>query len=216
MVECLSCGRRQEPQLICADCGTPLSAGLDCFAALGFPRKLSIDLSALERAYHELSRKIHPDRFASRDAAIRNASLRATALLTRAYRTLRDPTARGLYWLELNGEKLAENNKRVPPDLAELVFEVQEQLADMQNAPADSERAAGVSKRRGELQATMDETVGELERNFIQWDRSAPAQKHQQDNNVLTTELKAILSRVAYLRTLIRDVDRALENAKAA
>jgi molecular chaperone HscB len=211
MVECLSCGRRQEPQLICADCGTPLSASLDCFAALGLPRKLSIDLPTLERVYHELSRKIHPDRFASRDVAIRDASLRATALLTRAYRTLRDPTARGLYWLELNGEKLAENNKRVPADLAELVFEVQEQLADMHDAPGDSGLAAGVSKRRAEIQATMDETVAELERNFSRWDQSSG-----KDHQVLTTELKAILSKIAYLRTLIRDVDRALENSKAA
>ena len=209
MIECLSCGRRQEPQLICADCGTPLSASLDCFAALGLPRKLSIALPALERTYHELSRKIHPDRFASRDVAIRNASLNATALLTRAYRTLRDPTARGLYWLELNGEKLAENNKRVPPDLAELVFEVQEQLAEMHDADAS---VAEVSKRRGELQATMDETVAELERNFIDWDKSAP----RTDTTVLTNESKAILSKIAYLRTLIRDVDRALENSKAA
>ena len=209
MIECLSCGRRQEPRLICADCGTPLSASLDSFAALELPRKLSIDLSALERIYHDLSRRIHPDRFASRDARIRDASLRATALLTRAYRTLRDPTARGLYWLELNGEKLAENNKRVPPDLAELVFEVQEQIAEMQDAGGGA--VAEVSKRRGELQATMDETVAELERNFIQWDQSTG-----KDHKMLTTELKAILSKIAYLRTLIRDVDRALENSKAA
>jgi len=215
MIECLSCGRRQEPRLICADCGTPLSASLDSFAALELPRKLSIDLAALERIYHDLSRKIHPDRFASRDARIRDASLRATALLTRSYRTLRDPTQRGLYWLELNGEKLSENNKRVPADLAELVFEVQEQLASMQDASADSSLIADVEKRRAELQATMDETVAELERNFIRWD-SVPPEISDQDRKMLTTELKAILSKIAYIRTLIRDVDRALENSKAA
>jgi molecular chaperone HscB len=215
MVECLSCGRRQEPRLICADCGTPLSATLDSFAALGLPRKLSIDLAALERSYHELSRKIHPDRFASRDVAIRDASLRATALLTRSYRTLRDPTQRGLYWLELNGEKLAENNKRVPADLAELVFEVQEQLAEMQEDPANSGLSADVEKRRGELQATMDETVAELERNFIKWDQGSTGIP-EKERAILTTEMKAILSKIAYLRTLIRDVDRALENSKAA
>ena len=33
---------------------------------------------------------------------------------------------------------------------------------------------------------------------------------------MLTLELKTILSNIAYLRTLIRDVDRALENTKAA
>ncbi len=120
-------------------------------------------MAALERIYHDLSRKIHPDRFASHDARIRDASLRATAMLTRSYRTLRDPTQRGLYWLELIGERLSENNKRVPAELAELVFEVQEQLASMQDASADA--VADVEKRRGELQATMDETVACLPPN---------------------------------------------------
>jgi len=172
-------------------------------------------LAAVERIYHDVSRKIHPDRFASRDARIRDASLRATALLTRSYRTLRDPTQRGLYWLELNGEKLGDNNKRVPAELAELVFEVQERLASMQDASADTGLVADVEKRRAELQATMDETVAELERNFIRWDRVSP-KISDQDREMLTSELKAILSKIAYMRTLIRDVDRALENSKAA
>ncbi len=172
---------------------------------------LTIDVDALEHRYHELSRKIHPDRFASKGVAARDASLRATATLTRSYRTLRDPVARGLYWLELNGEKLAENNKRVPPELAELVFEVQEQLAEMQLAdPEDAhERATQVAARRVQLQFTMDEKMAELDQNFAKWDQ--PGQE-----KVLTLELKAILSSIAYLRTLIRDVDRALENSKAA
>ena len=219
MIECPSCGRRQEPQLTCADCGRPLAAPLDCFAAVGLPRKLTIDASALEHRYHELSRKIHPDRFASRDVAMRDASLRATAMLTRSYRTLRDPVARGLYWLELSGEKLGDNNKGVPPDLAELVFEVQEQLAEMQLATANSEAAhelaTEVGARRVRLQFSMDEALAELERNFAKWD-SIPPENAEKDGKMLTLELKAILSKIAYLRTLIRDVDRALENSKAA
>jgi len=212
MIECLTCGRRQEPSLICAECGSPLAAPLDCFAALGLPRQLTIDLDALERRYHELSRKIHPDRFASKGPKVRDASLRATATLTRSYRTLRDPVARGLYWLELNDEKLAENNKRVPPELAELVFEVQEQLAEMQlssDPEAALERATEIAARRIELQFKMDERLAELDRNFAKWDQSA-------DQKMLTSELKTTLSNIAYLRTLIRDVDRALENSKAA
>jgi molecular chaperone HscB len=197
--------------LICAECGAPLAAPLDCFAALEMPRELTIDLDALERRYHELSRKIHPDRFASKGPKLRDASLRATATMTRSYRTLRDPVARGLYWLELNGEKLAENNKRVPPDLAELVFEVQEQLAEMQLSDPEEahERATEIAARRVALQFTMDERLAELDRNFAKWSESA-------DKKMLTLELKTILSNIAYLRTLIRDVDRALENSKAA
>jgi molecular chaperone HscB len=211
MIECPSCGKRQEPLLTCAECGTPLAAPLDCFAALGLPRKLTIDLDALERRYHELSRKLHPDRFASKGPKVRDASLRATATLTRSYRTLRDPVARGLYWLELRDEKLADNNKRVPPEVAELVFEVQEQLAEMQLADPEEahERATQIAARRVELQFTMDEKLAELERHFAKWDQPA-------DEKMLTLELKAVLSNIAYLRTLIRDVDRALENTKAA
>ncbi len=213
MIECPSCGRPQQPLLICPDCGSPLAAPLDCFAALGIPRTLTVDLGALERRYHALSRKLHPDRFASSAARVRDASLRATATLTRSYRTIRDPVARGLYWLELIGEKLSENNKRVPPELAELVFEVQEQLAGMHDAPAGSdaarELAAQVAQRRAQLQATMDASLAELEQNFVKWDQRL-------DEKMLTLQLKAILSSIAYLRTLIRDVDRALENSKAA
>ena len=215
MIECPSCGRRQEPRLICADCGSPLSAEIDCFAALDIPQKLALELPALERIYHELSRKVHPDRFASSAVAVRDASLRATALLTRSYRTLRDPIARGLYWLELHGEKLAENNKHVPPDLAELVFDVQEHLAELRdvvgNGDSFNKLATQVSEKRTEVQALMDEGLGELERNFARWDTSKAAQE-----SMLKLELKAILSKIAYLRTLLRDVDRALEGSQAA
>lgn len=211
--QCWSCGDMRAAHF-CDSCGRlqpPLPA--DFFAFFGLPHKLNIEPSLLEHEFHALSRKLHPDRFASSAARVRDASLRATATLTRSYRTIRDPVARGLYWLELIGEKLSENNKRVPPELAELVFEVQEQLAGMHDAPADSdaarELAAQVAQRRAQLQATMDASLAELERNFLKWDQRS-------DEKMLTFELKAILSSIAYLRTLIRDVDRALENSKAA
>jgi len=216
MIQCPSCGARHAPRLICTQCGAPLAAELDCFAALGLDRKLVINPAALERSYHDLSRKIHPDRFANRPATVRAASLSATALVTRAYRTLRDPVARGLYWLELNGEKLGKDNKQVPADLAELVFDVQEQLAELRalsrhNASAAGGLAQKVGARRAELQATWDDSQRALAENFARWDASGAS-----DANRLTAELKMILSKIAYLRTLMRDVDRELENATAA
>jgi molecular chaperone HscB len=205
--------------LICDSCGAPMPvpANLDCFTALGFPRKLTIDTSALEAAYHELGRKIHPDRFASSAPSVRALSLSGTALLTRSYRTLRDPIARGLYWLELNGEKLAENNKSVPPELAETVFEVQEQLSDLRDAGGDAalELRSEVEKRRAELSATMDDLGVQLSRNFARWDAS-PVSDNANAKKSLAIELKTILSNIAYLRTLLRDIDRGLETLRAA
>lgn len=210
MVQCPSCARRQEPRLLCSNCGAPLPAELDYFGVLGLPRKLTLDLQQLESIYHEVGRRVHPDRFATQPEAVREASLRSTALLTQSYRTLRDPISRGRYWLELHGEKLAESNKRVPTELAELVFEVQEELAELRGANRDDRDAvsglvSGIRERRQALQVSMDEARGALAENFAKWDRQNGNQAS------LIQNLKAILSKIAYLGTLIRDVDRELE-----
>ena len=208
--QCPSCARLQEPRLLCSECGAPLAAELDYFAALGLPKRPTIDPRQLENLYHELGRRVHPDRFANRAGALRDASLTATALLTRASRTLRDPVSRGLYWLELHGEKLATGNQRVPPELAELIFEVQETLEELRGSEAsgDAEKArlrAQVVERRQAVDASLAETLSELERNFAKWDFDVS------DRPGLIVQLKGILSRINYLRTLIRDMDRELE-----
>jgi molecular chaperone HscB len=208
--QCPSCARLQEPRLICSDCGAPLAAELDYFAALGVPRRVTLDPSQLETLYHDLGRRLHPDRFANSPGHIRTASLSATALLTRAFRTLRDPVGRGLYWLELHGEKLASDNKKVPSELAELIFEVQDALSELRDAEFNGGdekqtlRAQIVASKQG-IDASLKGTLAELERHFTRWDSGV---NHNPD---LIVQLKAILSRIAYLRTLARDVDRALE-----
>lgn len=219
MIKCQSCQRDQPPRLLCVQCGAPLGAALDLFAALGLPRKLTLDPARLEQVYHDLGRRIHPDRFATKSIRLRDASLRGTALLTRAYRTLRDPISRGLYWLELNGHKLGDNNKSVPVDLAEMVFEVQEQLADLRAARDDSDAAVErlretMDERRTELIRMIDDAHRELAQNFARWDTHDDANGAYRD--ALVMELKTVLSKIAYLRTLIRDIARELDSAQAA
>ena len=208
--QCPSCARLQEPRLSCSECGAPLAVELDYFAALGLPRRLTIDPSQLENLYHELGRRVHPDRFANHADALRAASLTATALLTRAFRTLRDPVSRGLYWLNLHGEKLATDNQRVPPELAELIFEVQETLEELRGSEAaggaeKTSLRALVVKRKQAVEASVGDALSELGRNFAKWDLDVS------DRPALIVQLKGILSRINYLRTLIRDMDRELE-----
>jgi len=210
MVQCPSCARRQEPRLLCSNCGAPLPAELDYFGVLGLPRKLTLDLQRLESIYHEIGRRVHPDRFATQPEAVREASLRSTALLTQSYRILRDPISRGRYWLELHGEKLTESDKRVPAELAELVFEVQEELAQLREADRNNRKAmtslvSAIRERRQALQVSMDEARGALAENFAKLDRQSG------DRASLIGNLKAVLSKIAYLGTLIRDVDREIE-----
>jgi molecular chaperone HscB len=216
MMQCPSCARPVEPGIICPQCRSPIGADLDLFSALGLSRDLQIDTARLERVYHDLGRRIHPDRFASSPVKQRDASLRATALLTRAYRTLRDPFTRGLYALELNGIKLAENNKAVSPDLAELVFEVQEQLADLntarrQDGEAARELNSAVAARRCELQDKLNALMDEMNALFGRIDSADGSVR-----DALLGELKIVLSNIAYMRTLLRDVAKELDLTHAA
>ena len=216
MVRCPKCAEAQQPRLTCAKCGTPLGAELDAFAAFGLSRKLWIDLVSLEQRYHELGRKVHPDRFAGESAGVRIASLKSTANLTRAYRALRDPVNRGLYWLELHGRKLSEANQSVPAELAATVFELQEQLSDLR-AAADSGEAArlrrDIEEQQGRVQAAISETLEELNANFKAWDVDARDQRGEADE-ALFVRLKRTLARIAYLRTLLRDIGKTLEVAR--
>jgi molecular chaperone HscB len=210
-VNCWHCGAEHAPDYFCPACNAiqPLPDQADYFQVMGIPRRLGVDVAALQERYYELHRRLHPDRFQTSAQEARVASLRNTAAVNRAYRTLRDPVDRGLYWLMLQGESLGANNNRVPPDLAELVFELQEKLEELRSARTSNGAAAAlahdIATAHTELLERQDTLMKQLEENFARWDTAAT------DAQALTRELKTTLSALAYLGTLIRDVEKALE-----
>src|SRR5437773_344599 len=119
------------------------------FDVFGLPAKLHIDTAALEKKFYAQSRKLHPDRFASRSAAEQEEALKQSSLLNDAYRTLKEPILRTQYLLKLEGVELEEQSKSateaarasgtekkqvVPPELLEEVFELNMQLQEMRAA----------------------------------------------------------------------------------
>ncbi len=87
------------------------TATTDYFTFFSLPQKLHLDTSALEKAFYTLSRKLHPDRFASRPLAEQEAALAQSSQLNDAYRTLKDPILRTQYLLTLEGIELEEQFK---------------------------------------------------------------------------------------------------------
>jgi molecular chaperone HscB len=73
------------------------------FELLGLRAGFRVDGDALERAYRELQRSVHPDNFAGASDAQKRLALQASARANEAYRTLRDPVARAEYLLSLRG-----------------------------------------------------------------------------------------------------------------
>merc|ERR1711981_541219 len=89
---------------------------------------------------------------------------RCSALLNSAWQTLRDPETRGRWWLERQSEPLGKNNNQVPPPIAALVFEVQEELLEIEQGSDEvrqrlEERLASLESRRESDRAKIEELL---------------------------------------------------------
>ncbi len=209
VVQCWRCQDEHAPQVFCPTCQAiqVFPADVDYFRVFGLARNPVLDEANLTQMYYDLSRQLHPDLHQTGTAEEQEASLKNTALVNRAYRILRDPVERGQYWLELNGEQLGTKNNRVPAQLAALVFEVQEKLAELRETRT-TQAAAALADLKSELmqiRADLDEQMQgfrqKLASNFAKWE-------HPDSPQDLLSELKRVLSDMAYLRTLGRDVEK--------
>jgi molecular chaperone HscB len=174
----------------------------DLFAVLGLPRRLALDAADLERRYHEASRAVHPDRHQTASARERELSLAASAAVNRAYRMLRDPVARGRYWLELHGTRLGDEGPRVPPAIAAQVFETQEKLEELRAAGAGSEAL------RREVQVIRE---GFAARLAALRDELGARYQAANGGEPSIDELRGRLSEIAYLGTLLGDIEETIE-----
>lgn len=205
--QCWRCAEHLGLAAACLACEAPQpdAAAADLFEVLGLPRHLAVDVDELERRYHLASRAVHPDRHQTAGERERGFSLTASAAVNRAYRTLRDPIARGRYWLELHGQHLNEDNKAVPPALAATVFETQELLESLRESPSDAGRRRQVEQTLADLTARVAERRRRLVTDYAAWDAADPAAAD------VLADLKRRLSELAYLGTLRADVERTLE-----
>ncbi len=202
---------------------------MDYFEFFSLPRHLVLDLSALERYFYAQSRRLHPDRFASKPVGEQEAALAQSSLLNDAYRTLRDPIARTEYLLKLEGVELEEQSQRatdaarvsgtqkkqlIPPELLEEVFELNIHLQEMRMAremggEEDSQLRQDLLNAQQNFQSMLAAIQTELEALWHRWDTALDAQ----DRPTLDTvrdQLVVLLNRRSYVRNLVRDVGEAL------
>lgn len=107
----------------------------DPFAMLGVERRFDLDLKALEKTHRELSRALHPDRFAQAGASERRAVLEKAASVNEAWRTVRDPIKRAEALFQLAGIKVGEDNEpKASPAFLMEVLEEREALSEARAA----------------------------------------------------------------------------------
>jgi len=151
---CWSCERAPGAGITCSHCGAilPPDAKADFFAVLGVERRHDLDLADLEGRYRDLSRRLHPDRFAMADPRARRASLQRSVQLNEAWRTLKDPFRRAEYLLSLAGVSLTGE---VPAPLLMETLELREELGDARAAGDDHKVQAMAGAMRARVVAAM-------------------------------------------------------------
>jgi molecular chaperone HscB len=208
--KCWGCGALAPAGDVCPECGRlqPFPAGSDHWAVLGLERRLSVDRADLERRFHGLNRRLHPDYFRLRSAEEQAVSLEASAAVNAAYRALRDPVSRVEYLLEQEGMALGTAGQAKPPaDLFEEILELQEARMELPTAGPDEAPAlrARLEEARSGFEARRAGVERELEACFPEWDAGdAVTRRH------LLGRMRDILATRAYLRTALRDLGAAL------
>lgn len=213
---CWSCHERTIGTHFCSSCGKiqQLPEHSDYFAMFDLPRKLWIEMGALEQKFLQLSWKLHPDKFMNATLEEREISLKQSSELNDAYRTLREPVARVEYLLAIEGARVEGKNKQqAPPELLEEVFELNESLDELRETKASGGDTA-VLKHRLEaveknFQGKLTGVDGELQGVAKEWDKAVDGKDEAQRKSVMA-KLNELLNRRSYIRNLVVNVQKEL------
>lgn len=175
-----------------------MNAARDHYLLFGLPRRFALDTAELEQRYRALQAEVHPDRHAHRGEAEQLSAMQLATQVNEAYRTLRQPLARGRYLLHLQGRELAvENNNAMPASFLIEQLELRESV--------EAARAEGALDRldtlRFELRRCMDQQLVVLQTALDQQNDLAQAEE--------------ILLRLMFQDKLLREIDDAVEAIEA-
>jgi molecular chaperone HscB len=113
---------------------------MDPFETLGLPRRYDLDLASAERAHRELSRALHPDRYAQAGATERRDAMSRAIAVNEAWRLVRDPIARAEALFALLGVQVGEG--REPKAEPEFLMEMLERREALSEAREAADRGA--------------------------------------------------------------------------
>jgi molecular chaperone HscB len=217
---CRNCGAGAPADAhFCPQCTRilPLGRPADYFTYLGVPRKLALDSAILEKIFRTLSRQFHPDYFYNSTPAERRASLERSSYLNDAYRTLRQPTARIEYLLQLEGLPAGgngEGSKQVPASLLEDVFALNEELDTVREMRAAEQPREAWLPRLEAARLPIEQRRAAHERELQslseQWDALVERGADAADRRPVLTALREQMLERNYINNLLAGIEREL------
>jgi molecular chaperone HscB len=131
---------------------------MDPFATLGLPRQYDVDLASIEKTHRELSRALHPDKYAGAGASERRDSLERAVAVNEAFRIVRDPVRRAEALFQLAGVPVGENvEPKSDPSFLMEMLEQREALAEARDARDLARLHALVAEVEARAVATQEE-----------------------------------------------------------
>lgn len=170
----------------------------DPFDVFQIEARFDLDLSALGQRHRDLSRALHPDRYAGRSAAERREALGRAIQVNEAWRVLRDPVRRAEALLARLGVALGEDSQ--PPADPEFLMEMMERREALRELAkrGDGGAIAALGER---VRADEQRTLAELGRGLDSAHTGATP----------PAGLTALLGQLRYYRRFFDEVETLLD-----
>ncbi len=176
---------------------------MDPFATLGAPRRFDLDLTVLEKTHRELSRALHPDKFAQAGSSERRAALEKAADVNEAWRILRDPIRRAEALFRLEGFAVGETNE--PKASAAFLMDMMEEREALSDA-----RAQRDLRKVNVLAARISQRARQVEEKLIAGFSSDAPPKEE------LSKLLPALGEMRFYRRFLEEVAAIEEEAEEA
>lgn len=138
-------------------------------------------------------------------------SLGNSAVLNTAYQTLKDPTRRVQYLLELEAGSKKATPATPPADLFEELMEIQDDIiAFKQASDPHSQEISGACDRLDASKMLLEEKNNHfsvrLQNLSLEWDRLVSDQYDETDKEAVLSQIRKVVSDQSYITRVLNDI----------
>ena len=170
--------------------------GTPChFALFELQPSFSLDLDQLATRYREVARGVHPDRYADASEREQRMALEQSASLNEAYQTLKSPSRRARYLLELKGNDVPLEATVHDPEFLMQQMQWREELEDLHDT-ADMAGIAAFKRRLKDAQQALNDSFAACWDDVAQREQAERLMRRMQFLDKLTYEVRQLEERL--------------------
>lgn len=168
--------------------------GQNHFDLFALPVTYDVDMPSLERAYRDLQREVHPDRYAAASDAEKRLAAQWATRANEGYQTLKSPLKRGRYFLRINGiDTEEESNTAMPLDFLEQQMAWREAVVEAKTARDEATLDALSIQRATEEKQLFARLTNQL------------------SNSSTLADARVTVRKLRFLEKLGEEIDQAIE-----